>query len=261
MRNSRDYVQRELLRFQEMRQKYFEELDGLPEGHLEAGDINGNRYYTLSLDGKRAYLGRGQMPVVQGIQKRYLLEKSILILDKDIKLMKDYVKKYSSPYGDDLIKRLPKAYKPESVLNSVAINCTDSDKWERSQYVRSGRNPEGLKHRTIKGDMVRSKSEVLIANMLFTKNIPYHYEEELPLSGKIIAPDFKIAVCSENRFKLLEHCGMMGNDQYCASFTWKLQMYIRNGYLPWKDVFFTFEDLDGNIDTKLIDEMIENYFL
>ena len=53
----------------------------------------------------------------------------------------------------------------------------------------------------------------------------------------------------------------MGNDQYCASFTWKLQMYIRNGYLPWKDVFFTFEDLDGNIDTKLIDEMIENYFL
>jgi len=95
LRNSRDYVQRELLRFQEMRQKYFEELDGLPEGHLEAGDINGNRYYTLSLDGKRAYLGRGQMPVVQGIQKRYLLEKSILILDKDIKLMKDYVKKYS----------------------------------------------------------------------------------------------------------------------------------------------------------------------
>lgn len=30
--------------------------------------------------------------------------------------------------------------------------------------------------------------------------------------------------------------------------------------MPYRDVFFTFEDLDGNIDTQFIDYLMETYF-
>ena len=47
----------------------------------------------------------------------------------------------------------------------------------------------------MKGEKVRSKSEVNIANMLHEKGIPYRYEEELQLrNGKIVSPDFTIFV-------------------------------------------------------------------
>ena len=60
---------------------------------------------------------------------------------------------------------------------------------------------------------------------------------------------------------LLEHCGLLGSDKYVRRFNWKLQTYIRNGYIPWRDVFFTFDDLNGNIDTRAISQLMDNYFL
>ena len=137
----------------------------------------------------------------------------------------------------------------------------DAEQWETAPYDRSDKHPEHLCHKTIKGDMVRSKSEAIIANMLYNMKIPYHYEEKLLLGRELVVPDFKIAVRSESRFKLLEHCGMMGKPGYRNDFRWKLEHYLMEGYLPWRDVFFTFDDKNGNIDTAAISDMIEHYFL
>lgn len=141
---------------------------------------------------------------------------------------------------------------------SGSINLTS---WEAAPYKKCMKYPEELKHKTMKGDLVRSKSEVIIANALTVKNIPYHYEEELKLSDITLYPDFKIAVGSENRYRFLEHCGMISDPEYRDKFLKKMNTYILNGYVPFIDVIFTFDDLNNDIDTQLINKVIDAYLL
>jgi hypothetical protein len=49
-----------------------------------------------------------------------------------------------------------------------------------------------LIHRTSRAETVRSKSEVIIANLLHAKDIDYHYEHPLELGGVVKYPDFTI---------------------------------------------------------------------
>ena len=51
---------------------------------------------------------------------------------------------------------------------------------------------EGLIHRTARGELVRSKSEVIIANLLHANRIDYRYEEPLEIDGLTKLPDFTI---------------------------------------------------------------------
>ncbi|MCW1938930.1 hypothetical protein OMD49_00765 [Bacillus anthracis] len=67
---------------------------------------------------------------------------------------------------------------------------------------------------TQKGERVRSKSEVIIANMLFASGIEYEYEKEIITSnGKKICPDFTLY--KNDRIYYLEHveCYIISNMQ------------------------------------------------
>ena len=58
---------------------------------------------------------------------------------------------------------------------------------------------EGKIHRTLAEYMVRSKSEVIIANILFDRGIPFTYEKPLFASdGTFLLSDFTIAWNGEN---------------------------------------------------------------
>jgi ATP-dependent DNA helicase RecQ len=75
------------------------------------------------------------------------------------------------------------------------------------------------------GDKVRSKSEVIIANLLYKNDIEYQYEEPLVYepSKKPIKPDFTIMRNGKKYF--WEHLGFIGDDAYDASWTFKLNIY------------------------------------
>ncbi len=255
LKDSRAYIRRELSKQETLKKRYLQQLKSLPEGRLIASHIGEKMYYTVVENGKKTYLGDGSVKMVKDLQQRRFIEKSLQSIENNLALMHTYLEKYKPVDQASIIEALPKAYKDSVVLSS------EDDPWGSMSYDRNMKYPEGLVHQTLKGDMVRSKSEALLANMLYEKGIPYHYEENIVFPEKIIAPDFKIKVESEGRFKLLEHCGLIGNERYARSFTWKLQLYMRNGYMPWRDVFFTFDDRSGSIDTKLIGALIDDWFL
>lgn len=71
-----------------------------------------------------------------------------------------------------------------------------------------------LIHKTIRGELVRSKSEVIIANQLHLHGVEYEYEPELELEGKIKRPDFKIEDYDTGIVWYWEHCGMMEDSKY-----------------------------------------------
>ena len=49
------------------------------------------------------------------------------------------------------------------------------------QYKCNPSHPENLIHKTMQGHLVRSKSEVIIANTLYMNQIPYRYENQLEI--------------------------------------------------------------------------------
>ncbi len=87
----------------------------------------------------------------------------------------------------------------------------------------------GRIYKTTKGDLVRSKSEVIIANLLHHRNIQYEYEKELKYDGnKILSPDFTLTINGKEYY--WEHLGMIGKNDYDAR--WIEKQAIYDEYYP-----------------------------
>lgn len=116
-----------------------------------------------------------------------------------------------------------------------------------------------LVHRTARGEMVRSKSEVIIANALFYNNIPYTYEPDFEVEGHIKKPDFMIDDADLGITWYWEHCGMMNDPKYKKRWLDKKALYKKNGIEEGKNLIVT-EDKNGSIDSELVQQIIDEYF-
>jgi hypothetical protein len=104
---------------------------------------------------------------------------------------------------------------------------------------------EHLVHRTLRGELVRSKSELVIANYLHNVGLPYQYER--PLEGTAapgrLRPDFSF-IDDSGDVIVLEHLGMLDRPDYRRSWEWKRQWYLANGYREGENLFTT-QELQG----------------
>lgn len=81
---------------------------------------------------------------------------------------------------------------------------------------------QGLIHRTARGELVRSKSEVIIADLLDGLGLPYAYEHPFTgPDGSVRYPDFTIDDAETGQRVLIEHLGMMDRPDYVRR--WKLK--------------------------------------
>lgn len=118
---------------------------------------------------------------------------------------------------------------------------------------------EKLIHKTTRGEMVRSKSEVIVANILNDMGVEYFYEKEVNIKGeKYYIPDFTLSYQGKEAY--LEHLGMMSNKNYKNYWEEKKKAYESIGISEQnKNLIITEDNLDGSIDSKLIKEKIENW--
>ncbi|WP_169979845.1 AAA family ATPase [Tautonia rosea] len=91
---------------------------------------------------------------------------------------------------------------------------------------------EGLIHRTSKGQAVRSKSELLIAEALISGGVSFEYEKALTLGGSTRYPDFTIEDEISGNTVYWEHLGMLDREEYSRSWEKKLAWYRANGVRP-----------------------------
>lgn len=92
---------------------------------------------------------------------------------------------------------------------------------------------EGLIHRTTRGELVRSKSEVIIANLLHGLGITYAYEQPFTgQDGSVRYPDFTIEDAETGRRVFLEHLGLLSEPAYRRRWLAKLDWYRSQGVLP-----------------------------
>ncbi len=151
----------------------------------------------------------GEMELVEALKERKLAEETLKAVDTDEKCLEYAIETLRDFSPEEIYKTLPKSYRKEDNAKSSII--TDGEAWAGAPYVKKssyGRyeDPSQL---TMKGDYVRSKSELNIANMMYMKGIPYRYEEVTELCGETIAPDFAVYRESDGKVIFLEHFGMI----------------------------------------------------
>jgi hypothetical protein len=84
----------------------------------------------------------------------------------------------------------------------------------------------GKIHEALSGDMLRSKSEVIIANQLHEQNIPFRYEQPLFAGdGTLRLPDFTVTWKGKTFF--WEHLGMLDLTEYAEEWKVKRAWYDR----------------------------------
>ena len=84
----------------------------------------------------------------------------------------------------------------------------------------------GKIHEALSGDMLRSKSEVIIANLLHERQIPFRYEQPLFAGdGTLRLPDFTITWRGQTFY--WEHLGRMDLSDYAAEWERKRAWYER----------------------------------
>ncbi|MEG6445612.1 AAA family ATPase [Enterobacter roggenkampii] len=85
---------------------------------------------------------------------------------------------------------------------------------------------------TENGELVRSKSEWIIADKLKAVGIKYQYEQPLILDGIERYPDFTIRDDDSGMVWYWEHNGMLSDDAYRARWERKETAYLKAGILP-----------------------------
>ena len=124
---------------------------------------------------------------------------------------------------------------------------------------------EHLIHRTSRGEMVRSKSEVIVADHLARADIDYAYELPLTIDGTTKYPDFTVEDMESGQTFYWEHCGMLHVPSYRRRWERKLEWYESNSITPAEvgggergTLIVTRDEANGSIDSAEITRVIQD---
>jgi len=237
------------------------QLDKLPSDNLICAR-NGNHYKWYRTDGTTStYIPKKNQAFAEqlAIKKYY----SLLLNDlhKKEKAIRLFLKYYPSGIGkanELLIKNSGFQSLLQPFFRPVSQELAD---WENTPYERNPKYPEQLIYKCSPNLFVRSKSEVMIATLLYSNKIPFRYECPLQLGEIICYPDFTIRHPRTGATYFWEHFGMMDKSSYAQNCCSKLQNYMTHGIIPSLQLITTYETQNNPLSPETIKNIIQQYFL
>lgn len=249
-----DEVEAEILKIEK-------QLKRLPDEKLIITSHNGYSKWYINTAGKEKYLSKKYRELAQKLAlKRYLLAR-LDDLQFQKKVISANIKRLNRIHHNS--ENLMAANSPYRALVLEAMNVPNSSNslWCAEKWISNPNYPEHLIHKTLNGNFVRSKSEVIIANELFNLAIPYRYECELQLGEHLLYPDFTILHPNTGKIIYWEHFGMMDDANYVSTFCNKIKYYAANDIIIGSDLICTYETLSKPLDVTLVKDIINHYFL
>lgn len=234
-----------------------------PPGTLNIGHCRNSTQYYM-------YMGRDKKPIYLSVKKTDLISSlaqkdyHMAVLDAAVREL-EYIKKVEHHYPvarpEDLYEQLSDERK--KLVSPVIRDMEEYAKeWQAQPFQSNPFHKDGLIYKTMRGDLVRSKSESLIADRLFSKQIPYKYEAPLKVSRNITYyPDFTILNKRTRKIYYHEHLGMIGDPDYARDAVIKLNNYEKNGFFHGETLITSCETCGIGIDMVLIDALIDKYYI
>ena len=259
-----DYLEKMQRRAEELRNSIeTAEKKRFPEGRLRISKSSRQvRYYHVlpGEDSGGTYITKKKRDIVKKLAqkeytKRFLTsaKKELLRLEHSIRLLSDA----DADATYSLLREERKKYvEPYVMTDELYAACWQAEEFEANPYM-----PEAKIFETRKGEMVRSKSEAILADMLLELGIPYHYEKALSLKNKMIRyPDFTLLKIKSREEIYLEHFGMLDDEDYRNGCMIKLHEYMKSGIYPGTNLLITFESAGIPLDIGATRRMLKAVF-
>jgi len=236
-------------------------LQTAPEGYLRIGKNKDRvQYYhrTNPKDFTGKYLTKGEKELAQILAQKDYDKKVLNSAEKELDAIEKYFSKIPVASAEELYDALHEERK-KLVVPIIEPMEEFAEEWQNVQYKGKEFDEDVPEIYTAKGERVRSKSEVIIADSLYAAGIPYRYEFPLKLKSRTIYPDFTILNIETRKEIYWEHLGMMDHPEYLEHALKKIAGYEENGLFPGEDIILTFETQKTPINRKVVHLMIERY--
>lgn len=254
-------ILKEKTRLQEHINDLQTQISALPEGKLICCH-NKNRYKWFQSDGhKKTYIPKSNQFLAEQLAYKKYLTLQLEELSQKLEALKLYLDHY--PKDTTKTEQLltgPSGYS-ELLSTLFTPSSLDLSIWMSADYIHNPNYPEQLIHKTISGNLVRSKSEAIIDFFLHTHGVPFRYECALQLDDVTLFPDFTIRHPKTGAFYYWEHFGRMDDSAYSKNAFSKLQLYSSHGIVPSIHLITTYETKDHPLSSEAIDKLIDYYFL
>lgn len=248
-----------------------------PQGRIRISQNGGHPEYYLvtergSLRGK--YLPHSQKTLARQLAQKDYDARLIKLLQKEISALQNYMKQTSNG------RAIPELYdslcpaRRSLITPAILTNEQYAARWQDVSWTGRPFESDAPYICTARGERVRSKSEVIIADTLFRHNIPYRYE--FPITLKRINPDdirrdfgssitlYPDFLCLNTRTRTefyWEHFGLMDSTEYSNNAAGKLRLYTENGILAGRNLIITMETQTEPPSIKALEKLIEEFLL
>ncbi len=232
------------------------------KGSLRVTTCHGFQQYYFKKDGdnKAEYISSSNTNKIKELVQREYDEKVLNELSSLEKRLKKFLNTYEWDSIDVIYEKLCKGRK----IYVTPIVPTESMKVAAWYAQNKGaQNPYEIKNpfQTLNGEMVRSKSEKILADLFKSMNIPYVYEPRFVLyDGRVVYPDF--ALYSEKNGVTIywEHLGLAEDADYSLRNNKKIIAYEKSGAIVGVNLILSYESADSPLDIKIIRKKIERFF-
>lgn len=261
-------MQKEIDKLEKVLQEMELAIEQAPKGYLKIRKKRGHCFYyhrykdeteNKSLE---QYIEKNNEVLVKKLAQKSYYTKMKPLLQKELMTLKFYRDNYNPENADEMFDSLPMERK-----NLIApVRMTPGERirrWNCEQYEPYKKHPENLIFETEKGEMVRSKSEVIIANLLYQneKDLLYKYERPLELKNgrenHVVHPDFTILNIHTGKITYWEHAGRMDDFKYLNDHIHKMYLYEANQLFTGEHVIVTYETTNTPLNIQSVKRYIQ----
>lgn len=240
-------------------------LERCAEGSIHLKRRNGTASFYRELpkgdEGKRReiHVSKKNKRLIASLCTKKYCRELIPVLVKEIALLKSFLNRFDPQDKYRVFQKLPVEFM-EHVAPLVKTNAQIISEWENERFDT---NPYPLDHDsylTKKGEFVRSRLELITANMLYDHGIPYRYECALYLpDGSVSYPDFTILHPETLEVYWLELFGMMDDPDYATAALQKIARYAQSDVYP--RLIMIFDHKDAPFRTEALKTVLQKIFL
>ena len=249
-----------------------ERIARLPEGKINTylQTKRGKTYisYAQIMDnGKRIYITKDTQKII-GLTTKLFLTINLELIDQYINALRETISTAERISMQEILEKLPEELKTflhfdegkESVTTQEAKLRKKAEDFMKEEYLPYVFSDTQTRHITSDGTIVRSKSELIIYELLLQYHITFRYEKPIIIGGVEYRPDFTILL-PDGRVIYWEHAGMMIKEEYRERHKKKMNAFESAGIVPWDNLIVTYDDRYGNININLIISEIKNKLL
>lgn len=235
------------------------ELLTLPEGKLICAQ-NGTGQKWYQSDGHtKVYIPKKNRRLAEQLAIKKYLSLMLEDLENELLATSFYLRHRSSISKAEQLLTSPEYQNLLApYFTPQALELTE---WMNAPCEHNPLHPEQCVHKSISGNLLRSKSEAMIDMFLHLNKIPFRYECALQLCETTLYPDFTICHPHTKQIYYWEHFGLMDSPSYAQNTYTKLQLYSTHNIIPTLQLITTFETKEHPLNAKVIENIIDQYFL